>query len=188
MSGGVLAWLSVWSEVQTCMWPSWCHCQLTVSCIVKSRLVLPFWYRLTRVVPDKGPLNGCKVLLKIGHTLVQWCIAKNGGGYTQTGVAKGLKVGLRCLFMITEVSISLRCQKNPEVGIRRIPAYTPQYTTALVVKWLYPTTFGRDVSMWIQSHAACVRNSWSRQSVILYSEPVIDLFRTRGGLSARSRT
>jgi len=25
---------------------------------VKSRLVLPFWYWLTRVVPDKGPLNG----------------------------------------------------------------------------------------------------------------------------------
>jgi len=26
---------------------------------VKSRLVLPFWYWLTWVVPDKGPLNGC---------------------------------------------------------------------------------------------------------------------------------
>ena len=39
----------------------------------------------------------------------------------QRGMAKGLKVP--CLFMITEVSI--RCQKNPEVGIRRIPAYTP---------------------------------------------------------------
>ena len=26
---------------------------------VKSRLVLPFWYRLTRVVQEKGPLNGC---------------------------------------------------------------------------------------------------------------------------------
>jgi len=25
---------------------------------VKSGLVLPFWYRLTRVVLDKGPLNG----------------------------------------------------------------------------------------------------------------------------------
>jgi len=44
---------------------------------------------------------------------IQWCIAKNGGGYTQTGVAKGLKVP--CLFMIAEVRI--RCQKNPEVGI-----------------------------------------------------------------------
>jgi len=25
LSGGVLAWLSVWSDVQTCIWPSWCH-------------------------------------------------------------------------------------------------------------------------------------------------------------------
>jgi len=26
---------------------------------VKSRLVLPFWYWPTQVVPEKGPLNGC---------------------------------------------------------------------------------------------------------------------------------
>ena len=26
---------------------------------IKSRLVLPFWYLLTWVVPDKGPLNVC---------------------------------------------------------------------------------------------------------------------------------
>ena len=34
---------------------------LTVSCYSKIQigLVLPFWYRLTRVVPEKGPLNGC---------------------------------------------------------------------------------------------------------------------------------
>ena len=60
--------------------------------------------------------------------VMQWCIAKNWGGYTQTGVAKGLKVP--CLFMITEVST--RCQKTPEVGIRRIPAYTTQYTTGVM--------------------------------------------------------
>ena len=59
LSGGVLAWLSVWSKVQTCMWPSWCHCHSLSLASVKSRLVLPFWYRLTRVVPEKGPLNGC---------------------------------------------------------------------------------------------------------------------------------
>jgi len=55
---------------------------------------------------------GCRVaqlvkcLVTSGYP--QWCIAKNGGGYTQRGVAKGLKVP--CLFMITEVSI--RSQKN----------------------------------------------------------------------------
>ena len=59
LSSEVLAWLSVWSEVQTCIWPSWCHCHSLSLASVKSRLVLPFWYRLTRVVPDKGPLNGC---------------------------------------------------------------------------------------------------------------------------------
>jgi len=31
------------------------HCLLLQQ---KSRLVLPFWYRLTWVVPDNGPLNG----------------------------------------------------------------------------------------------------------------------------------
>ena len=54
LSGGVLARLSVWSEVQTCMWPSWCHCHSLSLASVKSRLVLPFYYRLTRVVPEKG--------------------------------------------------------------------------------------------------------------------------------------
>jgi len=29
---------------------------------VESRLFLPFWYWLTRVVPEKGPLNGCVTL------------------------------------------------------------------------------------------------------------------------------
>jgi len=45
--------------VQTCIWPSWCHCHSLSLASVKSRLVLPFWYRITRVVPDKGPLNVC---------------------------------------------------------------------------------------------------------------------------------
>jgi len=58
LSGGVLAWLSVWSEVQTCVWPSGFHCHSLSPASVKSRLVLPFWYRLTQVVLDKGPFNG----------------------------------------------------------------------------------------------------------------------------------
>jgi len=37
VSSEVLAWLSVWSEVQTCIWLSWCHCHslsLAYSCIL----------------------------------------------------------------------------------------------------------------------------------------------------------
>jgi len=30
---------------------------LTVSCSSKIQIGLPFWYRLTQVVPEKGPLN-----------------------------------------------------------------------------------------------------------------------------------
>jgi len=26
VSGGMLAWLSVWGEVQICIWSYWCHC------------------------------------------------------------------------------------------------------------------------------------------------------------------
>jgi len=54
LNGGVLTCLSVWIEVQTCHF----HSLSLVS--VKSRLVLPFWYQLNRVVPNKGPLNGCE--------------------------------------------------------------------------------------------------------------------------------
>ena len=39
LSGGVLAWLSVWNEVQSCIWPSWCHCHSLSLASVKSRLV-----------------------------------------------------------------------------------------------------------------------------------------------------
>jgi len=36
---------------------------LTVSCFSKIQIGSTFWHRLTRVVPDKGPLNGCVLLL-----------------------------------------------------------------------------------------------------------------------------
>ena len=61
------------------MWPSWCHCHSLSLASVKSRLVLPFWYRLTWVVPEKGPLNGCVCV----------CVKSNGTfGYTVT--SKGI--------------------------------------------------------------------------------------------------
>ena len=41
---------------------------LTISCFSKIQIGLPFWYRLTRVVPDKGLLNVCV------------CVFSRGGG------------------------------------------------------------------------------------------------------------
>ena len=39
LSGGVLAWLSLWSEVQTCIRPSWSHCH---SCFNKIQIGFTF--------------------------------------------------------------------------------------------------------------------------------------------------
>jgi len=40
MSGGMLAWLCVWVNVQICIWPSRCHCHSLSLASAKSRLVL----------------------------------------------------------------------------------------------------------------------------------------------------
>jgi len=69
----VLAWLSVWSEMQNCIRPSWCHCHSLSLASVKSTLILPFRYRLTWVVPEKGPLNGCVCLCIISLPGVTCC-------------------------------------------------------------------------------------------------------------------
>jgi len=60
VSSGVLAWLSVWFEGCTLAYgppdATATHCLLLQE---NPDWFLPFRYRLTRVVPDKGPLNVC---------------------------------------------------------------------------------------------------------------------------------
>jgi len=58
LSGGVLAWLSVWNEVQTCIWPSSCHRHSLSLAPVKSRLVFSCLVPAHLGSPGKGPLNG----------------------------------------------------------------------------------------------------------------------------------
>ena len=38
---------------------------LTVSCFSKIQIGLLFWHRLTRVVPEKRPLNGCSLVISL---------------------------------------------------------------------------------------------------------------------------
>jgi len=58
LSGEVVSWLSVCSEVQViCKWSSWCHSYPIISC--SSKIQNGFWCRLTQAVLEKRPLNGC---------------------------------------------------------------------------------------------------------------------------------
>jgi len=60
LSGWVLAWLSVWSKVQTCIWPSWCHCHsLSLASLVKIQIGFTFLVPAHLGSPGKEPLNGC---------------------------------------------------------------------------------------------------------------------------------
>ena len=95
LSGGVLAWLSVWSKVQTCIWPSWCHCHSLSLASLKSRLVLPFWYRLTWVDPEKGPLNGCVCVCWGQRSAAHYRNSQHWGRYL---------FFLACILIITKVT------------------------------------------------------------------------------------
>jgi len=54
LSSGVLAWLSIWSEMQiVCIRPSWCHCHSLSLCFSKIQIGLPLCYWLTHVVPGQ---------------------------------------------------------------------------------------------------------------------------------------
>ena len=86
----------------------------------------------------------------------QWCIAKNGGGYTQRGVAKGLKVP--CLFMITEVCI--RCQKTRRLvyGVYpRIPPNTPLAIALLHIHYETNVCLDKVVDIFAKKHPRRIR-------------------------------
>jgi len=71
---------------------------------VKSRLVLPFWYVLTRVVLDKGPLNGCVCVVCLISSLSR--VSRLYGMYLCTSMTAS---ALFCLSQCSLVSLSSPC-------------------------------------------------------------------------------
>ena len=85
--------------MQTCIWPSGCHCHSLSLTSVKSRLGLPFWYRLTRVVPEKRPLNG-GVCVSVKNPLICFlCCPQNPQNLSQSFHLKGVKT---CFFILSD--------------------------------------------------------------------------------------
>ena len=77
-SSGVLVWLSVWSKVQTCIWPIWCHCHslpLTVSCFCKIQIGFTFLVPAHLGSPGKGAVKRVCVWLnwwKASNIMSSW--------------------------------------------------------------------------------------------------------------------
>jgi len=59
LSDEVLAWLSVYSEVQMIYGPAYVTATPSSLAALKSRMFLPFWYWLTHDVLEMRQLNGC---------------------------------------------------------------------------------------------------------------------------------
>ena len=64
LSGGVLAWLSVWTKVQTCIRPSGFHCHaLAVSCFIKIDIGFTF------LVPAHPGSPGQRAVKRVCHSV-----------------------------------------------------------------------------------------------------------------------
>jgi len=67
LSGGVLAWLSVWSEVQTCIWPA---DATATHCLSKIQIGFTFLIPAHPGSPLKRavqPLRGLQPILQLGE-------------------------------------------------------------------------------------------------------------------------
>jgi len=66
----VLAWLSVWSEVQLiCTWSSWCYCHPISSCFIKIQIGLTFLAPAYPGCPEKEAVKHVSVCLNVVPTV-----------------------------------------------------------------------------------------------------------------------
>jgi len=74
LSGGVLAWLSVWSEMQTCTRPSWCHCHSLSQRAVKRVCVCVYVFLLhwKRTLCISGMIFLWLVSFPVSQTTTSW--------------------------------------------------------------------------------------------------------------------
>jgi len=88
LSGGVLAWLSVWSEMQTCIWPSWCHCHSLSLASVNPDWFYPFLVPAHPGSPGQrtvkrvcvcvtGNMNKVEVTIPVCSGVIDWSLVNH---------------------------------------------------------------------------------------------------------------
>ena len=62
----MLAWLSVWNEVQMiCMWSNWCHCHPIISCSIKIQMGLTYLVPSYPGCPGQEALKQMSVCMSV---------------------------------------------------------------------------------------------------------------------------
>ena len=124
LSGGVLAWLSFWSEVQTCIRPSWCHCHSLSLASVKSR------FGFTFLVPAHLGSPGKRAIKRV-------CVCVNGSSNVPVMAEKYhwvRKSSFVCLLSV-EIWNYSSVGRNP-LGIKTSSVSTGQSPTIFLISWL----------------------------------------------------
>ena len=118
LSGVVLAWLSVWSEVRICISPSWCYCHsLSVAPVnpdwfyqIGSAFLVPTY----QVVLEKRPLNECSSSSSVTTLAVSQFDPSFTTNVRQGSVfllgcnwISGYSVQFKCVFLMHVLSFSI---------------------------------------------------------------------------------
>jgi len=116
----------------TCIRPSWCHCHSLSLAPVKFRLVLPSWYRLTRVVLDKGPLNACVCVYIWISTVCRCDRGKTTASVCSTGPAPEAQLTCHSSRSSCSSSIESSLEKTKVCFLQNLWALLFQSLTATV--------------------------------------------------------
>jgi len=124
---GVVVCLEQGADLYMAQWIPLPQCHSLSLALVKSRLVLPFWYRLTWVVPERGPLNGCVCVccccltddyhLTACISLMKFFVVKYGRRYTCMDTAAVPNNNERHLSVLGNTSslLSISCKSTSAV-------------------------------------------------------------------------
>ena len=109
--GGVLARLSVWSEMHTCIWPSWCHCN-SLSCFSKIQIGFTFLVRAHPGSPGQRAVKRVCVRVRV-RVRVVWFDVQDTSWSADRCTARLMRGRLRSLV------VGKTCRQSRSTGRRK---------------------------------------------------------------------